>query len=80
MIEINPRLTLWMGLAAALGVDVAYITYRDLTGLMCPAAPGKRTASSGSIWSKTLRVRSTTSARVVHGCSPEAKVEVILWL
>jgi predicted ATP-grasp superfamily ATP-dependent carboligase len=32
MMEINPRLTLWMGLTGATGVDVAYIAYQDLTG------------------------------------------------
>jgi len=31
-IEANPRLVQWQGLAAAAGVDIAAIAYRDLTG------------------------------------------------
>ena len=30
--EVNPRLWQWHGLAAACGVDVPLIAYRDLTG------------------------------------------------
>jgi hypothetical protein len=32
LMEVNPRLWLWHGLAAALGVDFARITYLDLLG------------------------------------------------
>jgi len=38
MIEINPRLTLWMGLARAAGVDVAYEAYQRLLGSELPEA------------------------------------------
>lgn len=31
-IEVNPRLVQWQGLAAAAGVDLAQLAYRDLTG------------------------------------------------
>lgn len=32
MMEINPRLTLWMGLTRAAGLDMPYVAYRDVTG------------------------------------------------
>ncbi len=38
MIEINPRLTLWMGLARAAGIDVAYEAYQRLLGYELPEA------------------------------------------
>ena len=46
MIEVNPRLTLWMGLARAAGVDVAYVAYRSLMG----ADLGESTQVDGVRW------------------------------
>jgi predicted ATP-grasp superfamily ATP-dependent carboligase len=36
LMEINPRLYQWHGLATACGVDLPRIAYRDLLGLPCP--------------------------------------------
>jgi D-aspartate ligase len=38
LMEVNPRLWQWHGLAAACGVDLPLIAYRDLTGEQVPAA------------------------------------------
>jgi D-aspartate ligase len=40
-IEANPRLVQWQGLAAAAGIDIAAIAYRDLIG--SPAKPARQT-------------------------------------
>jgi D-aspartate ligase len=45
LMEINPRLWQWHGLAAATGVDIPWIAYCDLTGRRLPPArmrPGRR--------------------------------------
>jgi predicted ATP-grasp superfamily ATP-dependent carboligase len=48
LMEINPRLFQWHGLAAACGVDLPRLAYHDLLGLPCPPASmnggGKRWA------------------------------------
>ncbi len=48
LMEINPRLFQWHGLAAACGVDLPRLAYADLLGLPCPPASmnggGKRWA------------------------------------
>jgi predicted ATP-grasp superfamily ATP-dependent carboligase len=48
LMEINPRLFQWHGLAAACGVDLPRLAYYDLLGLPCPPASmngdGKRWA------------------------------------
>ena len=48
LMEINPRLYQWHGLAAACGVDLPWLAYCDLLGLPCPPASmnggGKRWA------------------------------------
>ena len=48
LMEINPRLYQWHGLAAACGVDLPRLAYCDLLGLPCPPASmnggGKRWA------------------------------------
>ena len=48
LIEVNPRLWQWHGLAAAVGVDLPWIAYRDLVGDPLPPvlrhADGKRWA------------------------------------
>lgn len=48
LMEINPRLFQWHGLAAACGVDLPHLAYCDLLGLPCPSASmeggGKRWA------------------------------------
>lgn len=51
LMEINPRLWQWHGLAAACGVDVPLIAYRDLTGE--PVQPVS-TNGAGKIWSIAL--------------------------
>lgn len=38
LMEINPRLYQWHGLAAACGIDLPLLAYRDLLGLPCPSA------------------------------------------
>jgi predicted ATP-grasp superfamily ATP-dependent carboligase len=38
LMEINPRLFQWHGLAAACGVDLPRLAYHDLLGLPCPPA------------------------------------------
>ncbi len=48
LMEINPRLYQWHGLAAACGVDLPALAYRDLLGRPCSrvemSSPGKRWA------------------------------------
>lgn len=51
LMEINPRLWQWHGLAAACGVDIPRIAYDDLTG----AAPGEAGMNGGGKrWAITL--------------------------
>jgi D-aspartate ligase len=47
LMEINPRLWQWHGLAAACGVDLPWIAYRDLTGDRLPPA---RMVGQGKHW------------------------------
>ena len=51
LMEINPRLYQWHGLAAACGVDLPRLAYRDLLGLPCPAAEMTR---GGKRWAITF--------------------------
>ena len=51
LMEINPRLWQWHGLAAACGVDLPRIAYADLTGEPLPAA---RMNGDGKRWAITL--------------------------
>jgi predicted ATP-grasp superfamily ATP-dependent carboligase len=51
LIEVNPRLWQWHGLASAVGVDLPWIAYRDLTG--DPLPPVLRHAS-GKRWAITV--------------------------
>ncbi len=58
LIEVNPRLWQWHGLAAACGVDLPWIAYRHLTGDPLPAA---RMHGEGKRWSITLMAGSTNA-------------------
>jgi len=51
LMEINPRLWQWHGLAAACGVDLPRIAYADLTGEPPPPA---RMNGNGKRWAITL--------------------------
>jgi D-aspartate ligase len=51
LIEVNPRLWQWHSLAAACGVDLPWIAYRDLTGDPLPPA---RMTGEGKRWAITL--------------------------
>lgn len=51
LIEINPRLYQWHGLASACGVDLTVVAYRDLLGLPQPEV---RMRSEGTRWAITL--------------------------
>ena len=51
LIEVNPRLWQWHGLAGACGVDLPWIAYCDLTGRRLPPA---RMHLEGKVWSITL--------------------------
>ena len=51
LIEVNPRLWQWHGLAAAVGVDLPWIAYRDLIGE--PLPPALR-HESGKRWAITV--------------------------
>jgi predicted ATP-grasp superfamily ATP-dependent carboligase len=51
LMEVNPRLWQWHSLAAACGVDLPYIAYRDLVGDPLPAA---RMHGDGKRWAITL--------------------------
>jgi predicted ATP-grasp superfamily ATP-dependent carboligase len=51
LMEVNPRLWQWHGLAAACGVDLPVIAYRDLTGQPLPAASMN---GNGRRWAITL--------------------------
>ena len=49
--EINPRLWQWHGLAAACGVDLPVIAYRDLTGETVEPVSMN---GSGRVWTISL--------------------------
>jgi predicted ATP-grasp superfamily ATP-dependent carboligase len=51
LIEVNPRLWQWHGLAAACGVDLPWIAYRDLIGERLPPVLEH---SSGKRWAITV--------------------------
>lgn len=51
LMEVNPRLWQWHGLAAACGVDLPRIAYRDLLGARLPPA---RTNGASKRWAITL--------------------------
>jgi D-aspartate ligase len=51
LIEVNPRLWQWHSLAAACGVDLPWVAYRDLTGDPLPPA---RMTGDGKRWAITL--------------------------
>ena len=51
LIEVNPRLWLWHGLAAAVGVDLPWIAYRDLIG---DPLPPVLKHESGKRWAVTV--------------------------
>jgi predicted ATP-grasp superfamily ATP-dependent carboligase len=56
LMEINPRLWQWHSLAAACGVDLPYIAYRDLVGDPSPPA---RMQGDGKRWAITLMAGSS---------------------
>jgi D-aspartate ligase len=56
LMEINPRLWQWHSLAAACGVDLPYIAYRDLVGDPLPPA---RMHGDGKRWAITLMAGSS---------------------
>jgi predicted ATP-grasp superfamily ATP-dependent carboligase len=51
LLEVNPRLWQWHSLAAAVGVDLPWIAYRDLIGDPLPPA---RMTGDGKRWAITL--------------------------
>jgi D-aspartate ligase len=51
LMEVNPRLWQWHGLAGACGVDLPWIAYRDLTG---DPLPPVRMHGEGKRWAITL--------------------------
>jgi D-aspartate ligase len=56
LMEVNPRLWQWHGLAAACGVDLPWIAYRDLVGEPLPPA---RMHGEGKRWAITLMAGAT---------------------
>jgi predicted ATP-grasp superfamily ATP-dependent carboligase len=56
LLEVNPRLWQWHSLAAACGVDLPYIAYRDLVGDPLPPA---RMHGDGKRWAITLMAGSS---------------------
>ncbi|HEU5216043.1 MAG TPA: hypothetical protein VFU30_10925 [Gaiellaceae bacterium] len=56
LLEVNPRLWQWHSLAAACGVDLPYIAYRDLIGEPLPPA---RMHGEGKRWAITLMAGSS---------------------
>jgi predicted ATP-grasp superfamily ATP-dependent carboligase len=56
LLEVNPRLWQWHSLAAACGVDLPYIAYRDLVGDPLPPA---RMRGDGKRWAITLMAGSS---------------------
>ena len=56
LMEVNPRLWQWHSLAAACGVDLPYIAYRDLVGEPLPPA---RMHGDGKRWAITLMAGSS---------------------
>jgi D-aspartate ligase len=53
LMEVNPRLWQWHSLAAACGVDLAYIAYRDVAGESLPPVRMRRDARMR--WAITLK-------------------------
>ena len=66
-IEVNPRLVQWQGLAAAAGVDIALLAYRDLVGAS-PAAVQQR--SERTRWAMTLLTGSGHERPGLGGSGP----------
>ena len=60
LIEVNPRLWQWHGLAAACGVDLPWIAYRHLMGDPLPAASMN---GSGKRWTITLMAEATNAVQ-----------------
>jgi D-aspartate ligase len=60
LIEVNPRLWQWHGLASACGVDLPWIAYQDLTGDPPPPA---RMNGNGKIWAITIMAGSTNAVQ-----------------
>jgi len=56
LMEVNPRLWQWHSLAAACGVDLPWLAYRDLLGTPLPPA---RMHGDGKRWAITLMAGST---------------------
>jgi predicted ATP-grasp superfamily ATP-dependent carboligase len=56
LMEVNPRLWQWHSLAAACGVDLPWIAYRDLIGDPLPPA---RMHGEGKRWAITLMAGSS---------------------
>ncbi len=56
LIEVNPRLWQWHGLAAACGVDLPWIAYQDLTGR---GPPPVRMRAERKRWAITLMAGSS---------------------
>ena len=56
LIEVNPRLWQWHGLAGACGVDLPWIAYRDLVGERLPPA---RMTEDGKIWAISFMAGAT---------------------
>ena len=53
LMEVNPRLWQWHSLAAACGVDLAYIAYRDVAGERLP--PVRMSRDARKRWAITLK-------------------------
>ena len=66
-IEVNPRLVQWQGLAAAAGVDIALLAYRDLVGAS-PAAARQRARPKR--WAMTFLTGSGHERPGVSGSGP----------
>ncbi len=60
LIEVNPRLWQWHGLAAACGVDLPWIAYRDLVG---DPLPPVLKHESGKRWAITLAADASHAAQ-----------------
>jgi predicted ATP-grasp superfamily ATP-dependent carboligase len=60
LIEVNPRLWQWHGLAAACGVDLPWIAYRDLVG---DPLPPVLSHPSGKRWAITLMAGASHAAQ-----------------
>ena len=60
LIEVNPRLWQWHGLAAACGVDLPWIAYRDLIGERLPPVLNH---ASGRRWAITVMAGASHAAQ-----------------